>query len=85
MGLVATLYVRNLSSELYEDVKRWAEESGRSVNAEILALLEREAKRRRGDWFEGLLALRARIDLSSDAADLAVGSIREHRDAGLGD
>jgi hypothetical protein len=83
MGLVATLYVRNLPSELYDDVKRWAEESGRSVNAEILALLEREAERRRGDWFEGLLALRDRINLSSEAAALAVASIRAHRDAGF--
>ena len=55
------------------------------MNGLVLDLLEREARRRarRSDWFEGLLALRKEIDLSSEAADLAVASIRAHRDAGL--
>jgi len=82
---MATLYVRNVPPELYDELRRWADESGRSVNGLVLDLLEREARRRarRSDWFEGLLALRKEIDLSSEAADLAVASIRAHRDAGL--
>ena len=81
---MATLYVRNVPPELYDELKRWAGESGRSLNGVVLDLLEREAGRRarRSDWFEGLLGLRKEINLSSEAADLAVASIRAHRDAG---
>jgi hypothetical protein len=85
MDPVATLYVRNLPPELYNDVKRWAEESGRSVNAEILALLEREAMRRseRGDWLTRFRAFREEGPLSDELGDLAVAAIRAHRDAGF--
>jgi plasmid stability protein len=81
---MATLYVRNVPPELYDELKRRADESGRSLNGVVLDLLEREAARRarRSDWFEGLLGLRKEINLSSEAADLAVASIRAHRDAG---
>jgi len=85
MGSVATLYVRNVPSELYAELKLWAGRSGRSVNAEVLAMLEREVEQRRerGDWLEGFLDFRRRVKLSSEAADLAIASIRAHRDAGL--
>ena len=33
------------------------------------------------DWFEKLLEFRKSVPLSDDAADLAIASIREHRDA----
>jgi hypothetical protein len=81
---MATLYVRNVPPELYDELKRWADESGRSLNGLVLDLLERELGRRarRSDWFEGLLGLRKEINRSSEAADLAVASIRAHRDAG---
>lgn len=85
MDPVATLYVRNVPPELYDDVKRWAEESGRSVNAEVLALLAREAadRARRGGGIALLQALRAEGPLSDELGDVAVAIIRAHRDAGL--
>lgn len=55
------------------------------MNAEILALLEREASRRteRGDWLARFLAFREEGPLSDEVGDLAVAAIRAHRDAGL--
>ena len=45
---MATLYVRNLPAELYGELKRWAAEHDRSVNAEVIDVLRRERERRRG-------------------------------------
>ena len=58
---MATLYVRDVPPDLYEEIKRWAEGAGRSVNAEMLALLEREAERRRqhSEWWQSVLDLHA--------------------------
>jgi hypothetical protein len=83
MSDVATLYVRNVPPKLYAELKRWAAASGRSVNGEMLALLEREASRRRerGDWWRKVQELRAEIGVlpgGSRAEDL----IREDRDHG---
>ena len=80
---MATLYVRDVPPEIYKEVKRWAEGSGRSVNAEVLALLEREAERRKknGEWWQSVLDLQSEISLSPNAPrpeDL----IREDRDHG---
>jgi len=52
MSAVATLYVRNVPAELYAEVQAWARRSGRSVNAEVLDVLEREAGARRqlAEW-----------------------------------
>lgn len=85
MSDVATLYVRNVPAEVYADLQAWAEESGRSVNAEMLALLERERASRasRSGWVEGFIELRKEMGLTSEDADLAIQAIREHRDAGL--
>ncbi|MGD0715360.1 MAG: hypothetical protein ABSB24_14420 [Gaiellaceae bacterium] len=82
---MATLYVRNVPPKIYAALKRWADGSGRSVNAEVLAILEGEATRRerRSKWFERLLELRQEINLSPEAVDEALASIRAHRDAGL--
>ena len=46
---VATLYVRNLPAGLYDQLRQWAEENQRSVNAEVIELLQREAERRQAD------------------------------------
>lgn len=83
MREVATLYVRNVPPKLYEDLKRWATASGRSVNAEMLALLEREAARReqRGDWWRKVQKLRAEIGVSPGGPS-AEDLIREDRDHG---
>jgi plasmid stability protein len=81
---VATLYVRNVPAELYAELQRWASESGRSVNAEVLALLEREAatRRRDEDWLGRIVALREELKLTSDDADFMIRAIREDRDRG---
>jgi plasmid stability protein len=85
MGGMATLYVRNVPADVYAELQRWAARSGRSVNAEVLALLEREAKERaaRRGWVEGFVELNRELGLTRDDANLAIQAIREHRDAGL--
>jgi plasmid stability protein len=82
MEQMATLYVRNVPPELYSQVKRWAAAAGRSVNAEIVEVLEREAQRRERDrdWYRQLLELRRELALSPEDADLAIAAIRAHRD-----
>ena len=85
MSNVATLYVRNVPADVYAELQAWADESGRSVNAEVLALLERERASRasRSGWVEGLIELSKEIGFTSEDADLAIQAIREHRDAGF--
>ena len=81
---MATLYVRDVPPELYDEIKRWAKETGRSVNGEMLALLEREADRRKNhsDWFQSVLDLREEIGpLPAGTTDVA-RLIREDRDHG---
>lgn len=82
---VATLYVRNVPGPLYAQLTRWAEESGRSVNNEMLALLECEAERRarHDDWWQKVLALQSAFTLSPDAPR-AEDIIREDRDSDHG-
>jgi hypothetical protein len=80
---VATLYVRNVPAELYRDLQQWAEADGRSLNAEVIGLLEREAERRRtsGRWTDAIRALRERYPREPGppwASDL----IAEERDRG---
>jgi plasmid stability protein len=81
MNDVATLYVRNVPAPLYADLVRWAAESGRSVNSEMIALLEREAARReqRDDWWQKVLKLQTEFTLPPDAPR-AEDIIREDRD-----
>lgn len=82
---VATLYVRNLPAQLYDELRRWAEEHGRSVNSEVIDLLHRESERRRAtdDFARSFAAFRKRW-----AGKYATGSptaeelIREDRDRG---
>jgi hypothetical protein len=80
---MATLYVRNVPPELYGELVRWAEESGRSVNSEMIALLERETQRRwsNADWWQRVLALRDAVTLPPDAPR-PEDIIREDRDHG---
>lgn len=46
---VATLYVRNIPAELYAELQRWAAEHERSINAEVIDVLQRESERRQED------------------------------------
>jgi len=84
MSVMATLYVRDVPPALYEEIKRWAKGTGRSVNAEMLALLEREAERRQknSDWWQSVLDLRAEIGPLPAGAFDAAELIREDRDHG---
>lgn len=53
---MATLYVRNVPTELYAKLQALAAEDGRSLNAAILQFLEQEVSRRAQDAeFERLL------------------------------
>ena len=83
MSGMATLYVRNVPAEVYAELQGWADASGRSVNAEVLALLERECdtRRARRGWLEDFLEFRSTLGLTSEDADLAIQVIRDHRDA----
>ena len=82
---VPTLSVCNVPEQLYAQLVRWAEESGRSVNSEVLALLEGEAERRlkHAEWFQKVLALQTAFTLPVDARD-SVDIIREDRDSDHG-
>ena len=78
---MAAFHLRNIPPELYERLRARARGEGRSVNAEILWILERDLARPTGkEFMRRLDELRARINLSPDAAtpeDL----IREDRDS----
>lgn len=43
---VATLHIRNVPIELFEQLQRWASERDRSINAEVIDLIRRESDRR---------------------------------------
>ena len=80
---VATLYVRNIPTDLYEELRRWAAEHERSLNAEVIDLLERESARRRetNDCARSLSAYFAKYGdqpVESNAVEL----IREGRERG---
>ena len=85
MKNMATLYVRNVPEKLYAQLIRWAEESGRSVNNEVLALLDREAIRRgrHADWWGQVEAVLREVKLAPGARD-SVEIIREDRDTNHG-
>lgn len=82
MSSMPTLYVRDIPPKLYGQLKRWAKESKRSLNSEVLALLEEESARRnsRADWFQELLEFRKQHTLPREAVDEMIQSIRDHRD-----
>jgi plasmid stability protein len=78
---VPAFHVRSIPPELYERLRARAREQGRSVNAEVLRILEGELSRPRDeDFMRRLDRLRAQWTLSPDAPrpeDL----IREDRDS----
>ncbi len=83
MASVATLYVRNVPAELYAKLQQWAAESGRSVNALAVDLLEREVQR-----LDRETEFRRRLDAYNAKWPPIVGPpwpedlIREDRDRG---
>jgi antitoxin FitA len=82
---MATLHVRNVPVDVYEALRARAAREGRSMNAEVIAILRRSLTARRDpdDVIADLRRLRERVRLPADAPapeDL----IREDRDAGHG-
>lgn len=83
MAGVATLYVRNLPADLYDELRKWAEGHERSVNAEVIDLLRRERERRRGTSdAERTLAEYFEKYGDQPVESDAVALIREDRDRG---
>ncbi len=69
MSAVPTLHIRNLPEPVYDKLKRRAAENHRSINAEVLALLdaELEEERREGEITRRLRKLAYEINLPPDA------------------
>jgi plasmid stability protein len=80
---VATLYVRNLPADLYDELRRWADEHDRSVNAEVIDVLRRESGRRRevDEFARGWADYKAKYRGRPIDSDV-VAMIREDRDRG---
>jgi plasmid stability protein len=77
-----TLHIRNVPKRVYDALRRSADRNGRSLNMEVVEILEAfadEARRSRS-LLEELDELRAEFLLPDDAPD-AVDVIRESRDA----
>ena len=76
------LYMAN-TAELYAELQRWASDSGRSVNAEVLDVLDREAAARaqHEEWRRRLQALRSEITPAT-APPWPEDLIRDDRDHG---
>lgn len=69
MEAVPTLHIRNLPEPVYERLKQRATVNRRSLNAEVLALLnaEFEEERREGEITRRLRELAYEINLPADA------------------
>jgi plasmid stability protein len=85
MREVPTLHVRNVPPEVYEALRARASREGRSMNAEVIAILRRSLASRRDpeDVIADLRRFRERVQLPPDAPP-PEELIREDRDAGHG-
>jgi plasmid stability protein len=81
MRLVPHLHVRNVPPEVYESLTARARREGRSLNAEVLRILDAAAaeEARSGDWIRRLDELRREFLLPEDAPG-PEEVIREARD-----
>jgi antitoxin FitA len=78
---VAAFHLRNIPDDLYARLRERARADGRSVNAEILSILDRALARPSADELEARLRdLHRRIRLSPDAPT-PEQLIREDRDS----
>lgn len=77
-----TLHVRNVPKRVYDALKRSADRNGRSLNMEVIEVLQGFAddERRSRSLLDELDELRAEFLLPDDAPD-AVDVIREGREA----
>jgi plasmid stability protein len=82
MAFVATLHVRNVPDDVYDALRARAAREGRSINAEVIAILRRTLLRRRDsdDVIADLRALREQAPLPPGAPK-PEDVIREDRDA----
>jgi antitoxin FitA len=82
---MATLHVRNVPEEVYAALRARAAREGRSMNAEVIAILRRSLTSRRDpdDVIADLRRFRERVRLPADAPP-PEELIREDRDAGHG-
>jgi plasmid stability protein len=80
-----TLHVRNVPTEVYEALRARAAREGRSMNAEVIAILRRSLTSRRDpdDVIADLHRFRERVRLPAEAP-MPEDLIREDRDAGHG-
>jgi plasmid stability protein len=82
---MATLYVENIPEELYKALRKRAKQNGKSIAAEVIALLKQhvptaqELKRRR-KAIEDLARIRAMPPLSPGPFPSAEEMIREDRE-----
>lgn len=80
MTLVPTLHLRNVPSKVYEALRARAAGSGRSLNAEVVAILREEVDRRQNQ--EDLLAELERLSVVlPEGAPTPEQLVREDRDA----
>jgi plasmid stability protein len=80
---VPTLHIRNVPPKLYDALKLRANLSGRSLNAEVIATLDKSVGRR--ETGEEFLKKLKRVQVELRPGDpLPEDVIREHRDAGSG-
>jgi plasmid stability protein len=80
---MATLHVRNVPEDLYERLRRRAQEEGRSINAETIELLRPALAERDRVSIEELLAQAERFRATQTPdpdAPTAVEMIREDRE-----
>jgi plasmid stability protein len=85
MRRMPNIHVRNVPEELYEALRARASREGRSMNAEVIAILRRALASRRDpdDVIADLRRFRERVRLPDDAPP-PEELIREDRDAGHG-
>ena len=85
MRTVPALHVRNVPPEVYEALRARAAREGRSISAEVIAILRRALASRRDpeDLIADLRRFRERVRLPADAP-APEALIREDRDAGHG-
>jgi plasmid stability protein len=82
---MATLYVENVPDDLYEALRSRAKTRGRSIAAEVLALLEenvptaKELKARQ-DWVAKIIRLRAKEVAAGRTFPSSEEMIREDRE-----
>lgn len=88
MRRVATLYVRDVPDRLYKRLRARARRNGRSLNAEVLDILEDAAARheRAATITNRLAEIAKRVKLPPDApkAEDVIREGREERDRKLG-